>query len=210
MDLQPALQLVDSEQGRLWLVEPQQLWMELDTFRVRGARYHQCSTSQIHFTNFDKYILQFWQIYFTIWTNIFYNLDKYICICDKYIVDGVNRGECNQQLCWAAPIYTHCTVSDHSDNECLWMDFVIRLSLKLRNIDVEKFCDDRFLLIFAVLCHFNPLSFELVPKIGPPPFGWLQPFGLCNCLYPIWTVCCHLEYGHLHCEYCRHLDCMYT
>ena len=32
------------------MVESQQLGMELDTFRVRGARYHQCSTSQIQFT----------------------------------------------------------------------------------------------------------------------------------------------------------------
>ena len=31
-----------------------------------------------------KYILQ-------ILTNIFYYFDKYICNCDKYIVEGVNR-----------------------------------------------------------------------------------------------------------------------
>ena len=37
MDLQPVLSLVDIEQAALWLVDVEQLWMELDTFRVRGV-----------------------------------------------------------------------------------------------------------------------------------------------------------------------------
>ena len=39
------------------------------------------------FCNFDKYILQFGQIYFVILTNIFYNLDKYILQFGKILVE---------------------------------------------------------------------------------------------------------------------------
>ena len=132
MDLQPALPLVDFEQGHLWLVQLQQLGMELDTFRVRGARYHQCSTSQIHFTILTN-IFYFLTNIFVIWTNTMW-------------MEWVEVHVTINAMCCAAPINIHCTVSDHSGNECLWMAFVIRL-LKLRDIDAEKLCDDRFFVI---------------------------------------------------------------
>ena len=61
------------------------------TARPSNSSYSSSSSSlhlgQIYFIiwtntfyNVDKYILQFGQIHFTIWTNTFYNLDKIITV----------------------------------------------------------------------------------------------------------------------------------